>query len=77
MRVSADKSDPCYFDINKYGRLRVYLDGVEQFGVVTADEEMGYIRRIMFDGRAVRMIGGEVDIRMFTGKVRITKWDES
>ena len=44
MRVSADQTDPGYIDDFEVRRhFKVFLDGVEQKDVRTADEEEGFV----------------------------------
>lgn len=43
MRMSADKKDPGYENLND--SARIFLDGIEKTLVITADEELGYLLR--------------------------------
>lgn len=53
MRCSAEKGDPGYDNFivaMEHGRkVTVTLDGVEQDMVITADEEQGFVRRLVKD----------------------------
>ncbi len=68
-RISVERTDPSYHlwlsGVNM--GAKVFLDGVEQDLVVTADSEMGFVKRArMRDGNFVK-----VDEEVVWGKVRI------
>jgi hypothetical protein len=43
MRASVHKDDPGYFPMDQTRRIRIFFEGVEVSGVVTADEEQRLI----------------------------------
>ncbi len=72
MRLSILDHDPDYSpDAVLY---RVYLDGEEIQGVVTADEEKGYVVRYITDEEGnVQLNGDEFDFETVFGEVRLEK----
>lgn len=56
MRISVLADDPGYVDMPMYV---VYLEGVRQTYVFTADEEEGFIRRAVLDARGDPIFGGD------------------
>src|SRR4030042_1086988 len=72
MRVSADKNSP-YFDYRAICG-KVWLDGVELRGCITADDEAGEVECFVNDERGciVRDSGGELGLKEIRyGKVEI------
>ena len=72
MRVSVDEQDPGYSP-GLIGRgVKVFLDGVEQRQVVTADDELGLIvmydvdenGRVKMDGEMVRRINAQGAVKI-------------
>ena len=71
MRLSVVEADPGYTPYAAY--VKVFLDGKECRGAVTADEEGGYVEAYVFDqlGRLVIGEGGEAAMQVLRGAVRI------
>ena len=80
MRVSIDRDDPgyeAYSNIVTRGNIiRVFLDGVEQHHVLTADEEAGSVLRHVLDAsgnaQADPSNPEDVWIETVTGNVQVT-----
>ena len=60
MRISADSKDVGYLPGERQRGVRVILNGTELSGVVTADEEQGYVLRVRCDGKGRIMADGDV-----------------
>lgn len=75
MRISALEGDPGYLPEGDYRRTgaKIYLDGVEQQHVVTADEQEGVIAVVRQDGEGTIVADsyGDVLLDKRRGKVRI------
>lgn len=72
MRISIDRYDPGYCNFRDYGAHRVFLNGVEQLEVVTADDELGEIIRLARDEHGVLIVERQhVLFELVRGKVRI------
>lgn len=79
MRVSVKTDDPgntAYADLLCEGRtVHIFLDGVEQRDVITADEEAGTVERFVLDADGHAQLDplkeGEAWIETVTGTVRI------
>ncbi len=73
-RISVVKGDPGYCEAPFVWRTRIFLDGAEVKGVVTADEVAGTIRRIATDAQGrfrFDEVNGEAVYEDLTGTVRI------
>ncbi len=72
MRVSADPQDPGYSPGLTGRGVKVFLDGVEQHQVVTADDELGLVvmydvdenGQVKMDGEMVRRINAQGTVRI-------------
>lgn len=77
MRVSIyanDSGRPNYEDIRSRGcHVKVMLDGVEQKGVYTADDETGYVQ---IAAVPFRVMGGQIATEELYGKVEIIEVKE-
>lgn len=75
-RLSVFVGDPGYLPYESLGErrltIRIYLDGIEQHGVVAADRAQGWLRKfVMADGHPVvergrfttEVVRGEVEFR--------------
>jgi hypothetical protein len=78
MRISSNPNDDigykqyCQMLTDLGTTIEIYLDGVRQDHVVTADEELGMIIRYVQDsGNFVLLSSGEVDTETLSGKVEI------
>lgn len=70
MRMSVNKEDPGYE--NRDYSAAVYLDGVLQRRVETADEESGYVCRYATDPTGVLIVEGDTFVtEEVFGEVRI------
>lgn len=76
-RLSCERGDPAYgkHDSSLY---EVYINGVYERDVVTADSAAGYYRAYVRDGKGDFLVcGGEVEIRDYFAKVEIRrKYDQ-
>lgn len=60
MRISADNNDPGYLPAERRRGVRITLNGLELSGVITADEEQGYIRRVRRNDQHRTIAAGDV-----------------
>ena len=73
-RLSVFVGDPGHAPYEALGErghsIRIYLDGVEQQNVMTADRAQGWLRRLaMIEGRAVRFESAHVKTEVVRGKI--------
>jgi hypothetical protein len=76
VRISVNRDDPGYENFVSWQRARVFLDGVERNGVVTADEEARLIVMVARDEAGdVRLNkeGTEVLYETLYGHVRVER----
>lgn len=76
MRLSCDPKDPGYANFNPLKPVKIQLDGVPQFGVITADDQLGLITRYVRDenGRMkVNADGSQFETETVRGKVVIER----
>lgn len=76
MRISVDRDDPGYAEWESLGETRysakVFLDGVEMRGVITADEEAGMVVRYrMKDNGLIVIENGDVVRETLYGVVEL------
>lgn len=72
MRVSVEQGDAAFGEHDVMS-VRVWLDGVEQFGALTADDETGYLKRgkLDADGKYFSEDGVTIATEEMHGTVRI------
>lgn len=72
MRLSCREDDPGFQPADKTLTAVIYLNGSEITGVITADEERGFILRYMRDEQGrIRVDGNEARTEKLYGKVQI------
>lgn len=74
MRISVEPDQPGYIgDRSVTSAARIFLDGMETKGVMTADEERGFVRRykMTHDGKIVHDTDGNPVLERVNGIVRI------
>jgi len=72
MRISADKDNVGYVPAEQRRGVQIRLDGQELSEVITADEEQGYVCRIMRDDQhRIVTKGGTVATEELRGTVEV------
>ncbi len=73
MRLSTDKDDPGYSVYASVGDIKVYLNGAQCSGVITADEEKRYALRLRRTDSGMLMFDndGKLATEQFYGHVRL------
>jgi hypothetical protein len=71
MRVSANETDPGYVADRQF--FRIFLNGDGLRGVMTADDDQGFVEVVCHDdhGRVAYTTDGLIQTKILRGKVRI------
>lgn len=71
MRLSINADDSGY-NLELAMRSKIYLDGIKQLNALTADEELGYIKRYRINSRGeVYILKDSIETEEVYGKVEI------
>jgi hypothetical protein len=62
MRISSDPADRSYSNHLMHPKVKVYLDGIERSGVITADEERRTVVMVARDQKGNLIVDGN-DLR--------------
>lgn len=71
MRLSMEENDAGY-NLALAMRTEIYFDGIKQLNALTADEELGYIKRYRINSRGeVYILKDSIETEEVYGKVEI------